>query len=104
MRVVTHCRNPIGFLRMDATLVNAASLTVALASLPQGDTDWSHHGFPWWVFMAGRRNKFLGCVQEGIIAVTGVREDHRRQYMRVTTRRRVHVVSVVNRRVRIEQM
>ena len=88
---------------VDASFVNAASLTAALARLPPGDTDWSHHGFPWWVFMAGRSHKFLACVQEGIIGVTGVKEDDLTRYMRVTTRSRVRVVSV-NRRVQIEEV
>ena len=88
---------------VDANLVNAASLTAALARLPPGDTDWSREGFPWWVFMAGRSYKFLACVEEGIIGVTGVRENDLTKYMRVTTRARVRVVSV-NRKVQIQEM
>ena len=50
--------------------------------------------------MAGRSDKFLACVEEGIIGVTGVRENDFTKYMRVTTRARVRVVSV-NRKVQI---
>ena len=78
---------------VDAKCVNAGTLTAALNRLPPGDTDWSHQGFPWWVYMAGRLPKFLACVEEGIIGVTGVREDARTKYMRVTTRTRVRKVS-----------
>ena len=88
---------------VDAKLVNAGSLTAAFARLPPGDTDWSHHGFPWWVCMAGRSHKFLARVQEGIIAATGAKLNDDTKYMRVITRARVREVSV-NRKVQIQAL
>ena len=79
---------------MDANLVNAASLTAALARLPPGDTDWSREGFLWWVFMAGRLRDFQTAIHEGIIRVTGVRREHLTSCMRVTTRERVREVKI----------
>ena len=89
---------------VDSNFVNAASLTAALARLPPGDTNWSREGFPWWVFMAGRTRTFQTIIQEGIIRVTGVRQDDLTCYMRVTTRSRVRVVSVNRRSVRVEEL
>ena len=94
---------------VDSKLVNAASLRTALARLPPGETNWSHYGFPWWVFMAGRTQNFQTIVREGIIRVTGLNitganlHGEQTHCMRVTTRARVRVVSVNHRgRVQVE--
>ena len=89
---------------VDSKLVNAASLTAALARLPPGETNWSREGFPWWVFMAGRTQNFQTILREGIIRVTGVRLDDLTSCMRVTTRERVRVVSVNRGRVRVTEV
>jgi len=87
---------------VDSKLVNAASLRAALASLPPGETNWSYEGFPWWVFMAGRTQRFHTIVREGIIRVIGVSYDDLTHCMRVTTREGVRVVSVNRGQVRVE--
>ena len=87
---------------VDSKLVNAASLTAALARLPPGETNWSRDGFQWWVFMAGRAQNFQTSIREGIIRVTGVRLDDQTSWMRVTTRGSVRVVSIERGRVRVE--
>ena len=89
---------------VDSKLVIANDLTAALARLPPGETNWSHYGFPWWVFMAGRGQNFQTSVREGIIRVTGVRLDDLTSCMRVTTREGVREVSVNRGRVRVTEV
>ena len=87
---------------VDSVLVCAASLTAALASLPPGKTNWSLNGFPWWVFMAGRPEKFGTILREGIIGVTAIVPDDGTPYMRVTTRQDMREVSVRDHKVKVK--
>ena len=85
---------------LDSKLVNQASLSAALNSLPPGETDWSREGFRWWVFMAGHADSQT-TVGEGIIRVTGVRPDDRKAYMRVTTQERVREMKIDRGRMQV---
>ena len=55
------------------------------------EVDWSNggikQGYPWWVFMAGRMEKFKAMLGEGVVSVFVVKRDDSsdRPFLRVTT-------------------
>ena len=78
---------------LDAKLISPRVLQRAMeAALLQAGADavdWSHGGFrqgyPWWVFMAGRMQRFAAMLNEGTVLVTVERGADRRPFLAVTT-------------------
>ena len=60
--------------------------------------DWSNggigQGYPWWVFMAGRMEKFTAMLSEGIVSVSVRHSAGHRPFLSVTTAAQQHAVRI----------
>ena len=87
---------------LDAKLISPsvfqAAMEAALSQAGADAVDWSHGGFgqgyPWWVFMAGRMEKFTAMLSEGIVSVSVRHSAGHRPFLSVTIAAQQHAVRI----------
>ena len=64
------------------------------------EVDWSNggikQGYPWWVFMAGRMEKFKAMLGEGVVSVFVVKRGDRPSLRVTTAEKKQHAVRMVS--------
>ena len=87
---------------LDAKLISPsvfqAAMEAALSQAGADAVDWSNggigQGYPWWVFMAGRMEKFTAMLSEGIVSVSVGHSAGHRPFLSVTTAAQQHAVRI----------
>ena len=87
---------------LDAKLISPsvfqAAMEAALSQAGADAVDWSNggigQGYPWWVFMAGRMEKFTAMLSEGIVSVSVGHSAGHRPFLSVTTVAQQHAVRI----------